>query len=335
MGAPEPARGRSVSLADALLALHRLGPRDGATRDRVLALLGLDAAPATAPPPPRIGPWVETERRPPAQTAVQIDAPPPPPPPPPPPDPLPLPRQRVATLERVGQGAFATPVDLDAPAWRAADGDADSLPPPPLIAARPSRAILGAALAGRQEGAEVDVGRTIALLSSGRRIERLPRCAVSTLAHGAQVLVDRSPAMAPFAHDAVQLVDEVRKLLGPGRLAVREFRHCPARGVREPGGRSRRAWQPPPPGTPVMIVSDLGIGAPADDDAAADSAEWQGFAARVRGAGCRAFAWVPFAPARWPALLTRELTLLHWCERTTARQVGRALRETADRRWMR
>ncbi|MBL8350155.1 MAG: hypothetical protein JNL87_07545 [Burkholderiaceae bacterium] len=330
MAAPEPPRGKAISLADALLALQRLGPRDAQTRSQVLALLGVEPVPASVAPPPRIGPWVEPERivpRPP-DTDAGI-----PPPPPPPSSPQPLPRQRVATLERIAQGVMAFAADESATAWRAADGHADSLPPPPLIAERQSRAILGAALAGWQEGAELDVERTIALLSRGRRIERLPRRTVRTLAHGAQVLVDRAPAMVPFAHDVARLLDDVQKLLGPGRLAVQEFRHCPARGVRMPGRGGRSAWRPPPPGTPVVIVSDLGIGAPIDDDAAADSAEWQGFAEQVRGAGCRAIAWVPFAPARWPPALTRELGLMHWGERTTARQVVRALRETTDRRW--
>ena len=329
MAAPELPRGKTISLADALLALQRLGPRDAALRGRILALLGIDAAAPGLAPPPRIGPWVEPETPVPEPVKADTAAPPPPPLPPP----QPLPRQRVATLERIAQGALAVAAAGAGPVWRAADGHADSLPPPPLIAARQSRAILGAALAGWQEGAEIDVECTIALLSRGRRIERLPRREVRTLAHGAQLLVDRAPAMAPFAHDVAQLLDEVRKLLGPGRLAVKEFRHNPARGVRDPAGGARRAWRPPPLGTPVVIVSDLGIGAPIDDDEAADSAEWLGFAATVRSAGCRAIAWVPFAPARWPAALTRELTLMHWCERTTARQVVRALREASERPW--
>jgi hypothetical protein len=48
----------------------------------------------------------------------------------------------------------------------------------------------------------------------------------------------------------------------------------------------------------------------------------------VRAAGCHPVGLVPYAPSRWPPALTRLLTFVHWSERTTARQVMRALRET-------
>jgi hypothetical protein len=80
----------------------------------------------------------------------------------------------------------------------------------------------------------------------------------------------------------------------------------------------------------VAVVSDLGIGSVVDLEASVLS-EWLAFCEIARAAGCPPIALVPFGPQRWPEALARRLTFVHWSERTTVRQIARAMRESARR----
>jgi len=79
---------------------------------------------------------------------------------------------------------------------------------------------------------------------------------------------------------------------------------------------------------PVLVLSDFALTTASDDADGATTAEWLAFAADVRAAHGHPVALAAQAPSRWPAVLTRAMTFVHWSERTTARQVMRALRES-------
>ena len=331
--------GAPISLGDALLAAARMTPRDAATREAILA--ALDFVPASAPAPfVRVGPWLDHDRvvvPPPRVQRGQASDPPVPSIPsssqvpssvPLTDTPVPSISGGKAELRDEGTSTFAVPAWALAPAdpFLAAAGDADSLPPAPLFPSPASRGILTAALAIWSTGNELDIDRTIASLATGLPLRRLPLRQAPTLRRGAQVLVDRADAMAPFRFDIDVLVSGLERLFASGDMQVLQFKHCPSRGVRD--GASRRAHQPPGRGVPVLIVSDFGIGTPVEDDGFVDTAEWLSFSGDIAQAGCWVVALTPFAPRRWPAALTGAMTFVHWSERTTARQVARALRES-------
>lgn len=73
-----------------------------------------------------------------------------------------------------------------------------------------------------------------------------------------------------------------------------------------------RPYVPPLPGTPVILLSDLGIARPlgASDRASVD--EWAAFASRVRAAGCPLIALLPYAPRRWPQKLRLHVVMIEW-----------------------
>ncbi len=116
----------------------------------------------------------------------------------------------------------------------------------------------------------------------------------------------------PFAQDRDRLRLRVESVVGEGRVQRLRFRGTPLRGTSARPGRARAPYVPPPPETPVLLLTDLGIGRPEGSRDPATAAEWRAFADVVRRAGCPAVALVPYAPARWPHDLGRALAIVPW-----------------------
>jgi hypothetical protein len=147
--------------------------------------------------------------------------------------------------------------------------------------------------------------------------------------------------MTPYRQDQMHLVDALDDILGDDQFAIYSFVGCPTRGIlpspgNEKANRRRRdrrsvPWKPPAPGTPLLAVTDLGIGGPLLDDDRATVAEWVSFADRVHRAGFTLIGLVPYQALRWPPPIARAMTLLHWSERTTAGAFRRAMRDATRR----
>jgi hypothetical protein len=165
----------------------------------------------------------------------------------------------------------------------------------------------------------------IARLARLEAIAALPRLAEPTLRHGVQVLEDHATAMAPFAEDRRQLIGEILRIVGRFRVSIVRFKGIPPTRQRDRLDAGRSRWMPPPRGTPIAIISDLGIGGAAADPDRALPTDWVSFAAEAREAGCPVVAFVPFGPRRWHPLVARALTLIHWDRRTSAGAVSRAI----------
>jgi hypothetical protein len=167
--------------------------------------------------------------------------------------------------------------------------------------------------------------RIIGTTARGRPLRQLPRLPRATLRRGVQVLADSRLGMAPFRTDQFDVLGALSTLLPSDRLEVFWFADCPGRGV-GPGSREGWGdWTPPPQQSPILILSDLGIGGPIVDYDRADDDEWLAFATRAREAGCPTIALVPYEPARWPRRLCGAMTLVHWSERLTASAVRHAV----------
>ncbi|NNB99118.1 hypothetical protein HI113_35020 [Corallococcus exiguus] len=196
------------------------------------------------------------------------------------------------------------------------------LPPPsPLFVPAWQTGILTAALGVPRPEGPLDVPRMVPQLARRLPVRELPRRQVRSLRLGVQVLVDVSESMVPFAEDRKQLLACVRAVLGPDRVEVRQFAGVPSRGVRRRAGAALHPFEPPASGTPLLVLSDLGIGASVFSDELPDVEEWLHFAGVARRAGCRVVALVPYSSARWPRALRRRMHLLHWDRHTTARAV--------------
>ena len=200
----------------------------------------------------------------------------------------------------------------------------------PLFARVARRGILSAAIATSVPEGDLDLDGLVSVLASGRPVRRLLRLPVPTLRSGAQVLIDTSPTLDPYRLDVAPLIRSLDDILADDRLEVLRFWGVPDR-VGTGRRRSWTDWTPPAPGVPVVVVSDLGINRHAVDEDVGSEADWLRFARRVRGTGHPLLAFVPFEANRWPPLLSREMTILHWSERTRVGAIRRAVREGGRR----
>lgn len=330
-------------VADLVRALARLRPTDDEARRRIAVQLGFEVA------------------EPPAKVEEEREAPP---------------TQTIRPASIKNQSQAGTPTLTSGPAPRAG-GQASSLPtsevaatlspdlasarhppgwleripplpeppavplpppqPEPLLVPQWTRGVLSGALATFTGEGAIDLERVMREVARNVPLRRVPRRPLPSLAQGAQVLVDRSEAMMPFAADQAWLVAQLQAVVGRERLQVLRFEGCPSWGA---GAGSKRRWKSyhehhtPPRGVAVLLLTDLGLGGGGHGGRIPAVADWQDFTRRVRKAGCPPVAFVPYGPARWPPELQRGLPILHLdpatSARTVRRTVGRALRAQAE-----
>ena len=215
----------------------------------------------------------------------------------------------------------ATPLMLDA-----SERGEPRLAHTPLLRASSTRAILAAALStGVVAG--IDLPRAVRLVVRREPFEHLPMKMLRSVRRGAQLLVDKSAGMAPFFRDQAWLSEWIVRVIGRQQVETASFRRVPQHGLHR-GMKRRRAYRPPPRGTPIVLLTDLGIADASAFDEAASPAEWLEFASLARRAGCPVLAFVPYASERWPRELRRAMTILRWDRRLTA---GRAAKAVSSR----
>jgi hypothetical protein len=303
-----------VSFGDGIRALGTLRPTDEETVSAILSLLGLTApeelervAPVQlptipTPEPEEPGPPVERESRP----VDEGDE-----------DRSPFGEEVPSTLEihrpTEGKGIEGVP--------ELPEQDRTSLPPiDPLFLRRWVRGILMAAVSVPLFDGPPDVERVVNAVARGEAISDLPRRPAPTLRLGVQLLLDRSTRMTPFLKDEEWLEWALARIVGEDRVELRRFIGTPLRGGAV-GGRARTSYEPPIAGTPVLALTDLGIGRPLLDPDTSDVNDWREFAHLLRRAGCSLVAFVPYPPERWPSSLVRELKVIQWDRVTTAASV--------------
>ncbi len=192
---------------------------------------------------------------------------------------------------------------------------------PPLIPLLPPNttpAILQTVLRAKAFDGEPDTARMVEKIARGMPLTRIIRRPRPTMRYGTQILLDVGEAMEPFARDQRELVARISALVGAEGVEVVSFADAPLRGVRRGRARTREPYAPPPPGTRVLIVSDLGVGGRTLNPLRADPEEWLGFIDEIEHAECSAVALVPFSRRRIPASLAARLPLVTWDRGTDA-----------------
>jgi hypothetical protein len=193
------------------------------------------------------------------------------------------------------------------------------------------RHILSAVAAVPIEEGTIDEPRLIESVSRLRPVDRLPRRKRPTLRRGLHVLLDKGRAMMPFAYDAQEIVTQLRSVVGRDSMAFAAFEETPLSDVVSPRLRRRVPWRPPASGTPILVISDLGLTQRYGDVRGAAESEWLEFAAVCRASGCPITALVPRGEADWPPVLRRAFTILPWDRSTTVSVVLRYLRASGGR----
>lgn len=315
-----------LSIGDILLAMRRLRPKDVHTIREMAKMLGLQRLPPVAQ---TAGAWQSSLGAEASTTPATTTAPP-----------TPAAASHGSTIalpqltgtrviaDRIGRVTFSVAEAAASDGqFQPADGRSESEAPPPLFARRTARALLSTAIATQHEGTELDVERATVLLATKLRLDRIPYRQVATLRRGVQVLIDRTAAMNPFHHDVEYVVEDLARLFGRDQMEIGYFHDCPSRGLSFDHDPERDWWLPPARRAPVVILSDFGLTRIARVDRSSVF-EWLRFASDVRAAGCSLIGLVPLGPERWPPALAARVTFVHWSERTTARQIARARRES-------
>ncbi|GAB6909569.1 conserved hypothetical protein [Desulfosarcina cetonica] len=215
-----------------------------------------------------------------------------------------------------------------APALPDATEDQVMVRPPlaPLWHPRTARALISTAMATPQGEGAVDIQKILDQVARLRPLATLPHLTLSTLRFGVQLLVDRGAGTWPFYRDQELLRRQIEMVVGRDRVETLFFADLPLHGI---GPGSRRTWRrrytPPATGTPVVLLTDLGIAGRRALGVGASAETWSVFADRVRDAGCPLLALVPYGPTRWPASLEKCMTILSWDRSTTVSTIRKTV----------
>jgi hypothetical protein len=232
------------------------------------------------------------------------------------------------TQTRQGGGRQSPPVWLAAPVGEAPSAEPASDPPEiaPLFGGVTASAILAAVLSTEAPEGDLDLDPILDRISRRMPFAEIPRRPIPTLRRGVQLLLDVGHGMDPFALDQKSFVASLRRVVPDDRIELLHFVGCPSRRCGAGPRKNWSPWRPPAHGTPVLALTDLGIGGSILDAERSGAAEWLEFALRVKAFGCRLAGLVPYSADRWPPGLARAMQLLHWSERTSARQIRHARR---------
>jgi hypothetical protein len=134
-------------------------------------------------------------------------------------------------------------------------------PCPPLMPWPRLWPFLRAALGEQTERHRIDLRRVVAVVARGRPLRRLPRLKGLHWAPQGQLLLDLHPRLYPFWDDFNALKTALPRLRGAAGLDILRMDQGPAGPVQRWEGKgwgAHHPYVPPPPGTPVLIASDLG-----------------------------------------------------------------------------
>lgn len=188
-----------------------------------------------------------------------------------------------------------------------------------------TRSILNDALSTPGGGGEIDIDRITRKISAAQPLTEIPRRQVPTLARGVQLLVDCSEAMQPFAGDQISLKSSIYRVVGRDKTQTLSFYGNPLWGAGSGLRDELPPYDPAPPGTPVLALTDLGIGNSVSFAERTKARDWLEFSDMLREHGCPLIAFVPYPESRWPDALRMTIKILQWDRPTNASAVRRAI----------
>lgn len=186
-------------------------------------------------------------------------------------------------------------------------------PPPPSPPLSPWPTLwpfLRKCLGGMRETRRVDVNRLVRLIARNRAIQNLPRLKRLSWATHCQVLVDLDERLSPFWGDFWRLLAGLEHLRGRDGMDVYLFRAGPDSPYRRMNGLRwlDDGYRPPPLGTPILVLSDLGFYAQRHQPRLA----WLALGERLHQLGHRPTALLPCPPRLWHASLLDPWRAVCW-----------------------
>jgi formylglycine-generating enzyme required for sulfatase activity len=156
---------------------------------------------------------------------------------------------------------------------------------------------------------EIDVERIVAEWGRGRFLTTIPRSSRKVWGRHAQVFVDRSRRLIPYWEDQARACRALRAIYPPegySEVVMPEGRFQPSWMTI---GRQVVDYQPPPPGSTVVALSDLGV---LDRRGPALLERWIERGRWLRDLELEPLALVPYRRAACPRELSRYWTIIPW-----------------------
>lgn len=252
------------------------------------------------------------------------------PPPPASPDQSQMPLLEI--LEPVERLA-SSPVSSSPPAPRAPTGLVAPIAHSPLLTPGQDRHVLYAALAQPRPTPRLDLKRAIERLARLQPLVPVPFAIRLSLVPGSQLLLDIGAGMELFGADQADVTATAERVLGRSNVHVQQFRQVPTRAA---GSGSGPVWtwqpySPPPPRTPVLFVTDLGLGAPLGDAVPAAPFEWAALFDALSHRDIVPVILIPYRAFRVPRELRQRAVIVSWERDARPRRI-RNLVQTKSRR---
>ncbi len=190
----------------------------------------------------------------------------------------------------------------------------------PLLKDEWFRGLMSVMLATPVASRDIDWPMLEKRLANGRLLERLPLRQRPTLKRGVQLFLDRSNSMQPFWRDEIELLDRLQHLLGSCNVQVWWLEVDPWLSI-EP----QLNWHSPPPDqlsaeTPLLIVSDFGIGEDPLGEGLMDFGPWRTLLDQAQSSCCPVIALIPAPESVWPDKLRQLIPYAYVWDRYTSLQ---------------
>lgn len=194
----------------------------------------------------------------------------------------------------------------------------------PLLASRQAPAVLAALCSTIRLTGRIDARPVVEYIARRQPMRRLPRHTRPTLARGVRVSADAGEGLKAFLHDRQQIVTALKLLIGEGLVEVGWF-------LDDPFGESHPT-KAAAPGTPVLLLTDLGIGGGGARRRWPKPDHLREFSRQLAARGSPTLALVPYPADRWPPGMSNSITMVFWDRQTTVSDVRAARRLSRAKR---
>lgn len=195
------------------------------------------------------------------------------------------------------------------------------LPHVPLFNPRRQHDILLSCASIETLDGPVDIDALVEAIARRGIVHRLPNKPSLSLRRGLQILVDVGEGMELFHRDQKALISSLRSILGRDGVSEVRFRADPLERCQlNPAGDWVR-YEPPREGTPVLVLTDLGISVGRRREST-DPSRWLKLATLLNSRASRLTIFTPYPHHRWPSTLRGRITIVHWDCATTYRALN-------------
>ncbi|HKQ89197.1 MAG TPA: hypothetical protein VJZ77_00840 [Blastocatellia bacterium] len=303
-----------IHLADLIRALQIMKP-DEEARQKIASMLGLEfaaAAPTQLPPsvtPPKQSGRQEQVKRKPRRSKFMGEM------------------MGGLTVELIEESAAVKVPALVLPEPFQESSEENEPSPKffPLLAPIWTRAIITKMLSVDANDGPPDIPKLIEIISHNRPVKQIPRRPLPTLRQGVQALIDGGQGLVPYLRDQMFFLEQLNQLVGADQVQAWKFIGTPLKYAVSVSPPLLSSYKLPPPGVPLLMLTDLGVAVPPFEVEVATTDEWLAFVRYARQAGYQLLVLTPYHPARYPDTLKNQVRIIQWDRGTSVSTILRAL----------